>query len=226
MGAGNYSLPASTDSVLGGVKIGTGLTVDVGGVVSVVYGAVANTAVRGDDIRVLADQAAATASIRTIGAGALQAAAGNHTHPPQIDITGNANTATSLKTARAINGVSFDGSGDITVTATDSVAREPAISAGTVTQYWRGDKTWRDIYVDVRAATLTGLSVGTNAVVTAADTVLDALGKLQRQMSDVQPALDNRLQVSANLAEFSTEEAKTAARTNLGLDVIDGGTFY
>ena len=61
--------------------------------------------------------------------------------------------------------------------------KEPTIAAGTATQYWRGDKTWRDFFTDVRAATLTGLSTATNAVVAAADTVLAAIGKLQAQVS-------------------------------------------
>lgn len=34
------------------------------------------------------------------------------------------------------------------------------------------------------------------------------------------------LLTSARLAEFETEEAKAAARANLGLAVIDGGTFF
>lgn len=62
--------------------------------------------------------------------------------------------------------------------------KEPAIAAGATAQYWRGDKTWRDLFADVRAATLTGLSTATNAAIGAADTVLAALGKLQRQVSD------------------------------------------
>lgn len=57
------------------------------------------------------------------------------------------------------------------------------VTPGTTAQYWRGDKTWRDFFTDVRAATLTGLSTATNAVVAAADTVLDAIGKLQAQVS-------------------------------------------
>lgn len=61
--------------------------------------------------------------------------------------------------------------------------KEPTIAAGTATQYWRGDKTWRDFFTDVRAATLTGLSTATNAVVAATDTVLAAIGKLQAQVS-------------------------------------------
>jgi len=34
------------------------------------------------------------------------------------------------------------------------------------------------------------------------------------------------LLVTARLAEFDTEEAKADARTNIGLAVIDGGTFF
>lgn len=47
---------------------------------AVAYGSASGTAVQGNDARVVADQAAGTASIRTIGTGALQAAAGNHSH--------------------------------------------------------------------------------------------------------------------------------------------------
>ena len=41
----------------------------------------------------------------------------------QTSVSGNAGTATKLQTARAINGVPFDGTGPITINATDSVAR-------------------------------------------------------------------------------------------------------
>lgn len=63
---------------------------------------------------------------------------------------------------------------------------EPTVAAPGSTpaeKYWRGDKTWRDFFTDVRAATLTGLSTATNAVVAATDTVLAAIGKLQAQVS-------------------------------------------
>jgi len=40
-----------------------------------------------------------------------------------ISVTGNAATATNLATARSINGISFDGSADITINAVDSTAR-------------------------------------------------------------------------------------------------------
>ena len=64
--------------------------------------------------------------------------------------------------------------------------KEPVIAAPSsapTEKYWRGDKTWRDFFTDVRAATLTGLSTATNAAVTATDTVLAAIGKLQAQVS-------------------------------------------
>ena len=82
-----------------------------------------------------------------------------------VDNTADANKPVSTATQTALNG------------------KEPTIAAGTVTQYWRGDKTWRDFFTDVRAATLTGLSTATNAVVAATDTVLAAIGKLQAQVS-------------------------------------------
>lgn len=60
--------------------------------------------------------------------------------------------------------------------------REPTIAAGTTDQYWRGDKTWQDFFTSVRVATLTGLSTASSAIITAADTVLSAFGKLQEQI--------------------------------------------
>ena len=61
--------------------------------------------------------------------------------------------------------------------------REASIASGTTSQYWRGDKTWKDFATDVRNAALAGLSTATNALVAASDTVLSAVGKLQAQIS-------------------------------------------
>lgn len=63
------------------ITAGTGLTgggdLTANRTLAVSYGSAAGTAVQGNDARVTADQAAATASIRTLGTGSLQAAAGN-----------------------------------------------------------------------------------------------------------------------------------------------------
>ena len=55
------------------------------------------------------------------------------------DSVKNVLSATKFTTARTINGVSFDGTANITIA--DST-KEPSITAGTAAQYWRGDKTW------------------------------------------------------------------------------------
>ena len=51
-----------------------------------------------------------TASVGTSGS----VSRGDHVHPLQTTVSGNAGTATKLQTARTINGTSFDGSGNIT----------------------------------------------------------------------------------------------------------------
>lgn len=53
-------------------------------------------------------------------------------------------SATKLTTARAINGVNFDGTGNITIPTVDAT-KEPIIAAGNTAQYWRGDKSWQTL---------------------------------------------------------------------------------
>jgi hypothetical protein len=48
-----------------------------------------------------------------------------------------------------------------------------------------GALTWSDFVADVRSVVLVGLSLATGTAITAADTVLTALGKLQKQASDL-----------------------------------------
>lgn len=62
--------------------------------------------------------------------------------------------------------------------------KEPSITTDLVTKFWSGTKTWRDLATDVRAVVLTGLSTATNAVITATDSILVALGKLQAQITE------------------------------------------
>ena len=90
------------------------------------------------------------------------------------------------------------------------VGAEPAIPAGTAAQYWRGDKTWRDFATDVRAAVLTGLSTATSAFIAATDTVLQALGKLQAQISA------NKATSDAIQASFLTTISGTPITTTSG----------
>lgn len=108
--------------------------------------------------------------------------------------------------------------------ATTAIAgKEPSITPGTTAQYWRGDKSWRDFATDVRTAVLTGLSTATSAVISATDTVLGALGKLQAQIS----LKMNDASVAA-LAESNAVQSipsGTFQKVLLGTEVYDSG-FY
>lgn len=72
-------------------------------------------------------------------------------------------------------------------------AREIAIAAGTAGQFWNGTKTWSDFATSVRASALTGLSLVTGTAVTAADALLTAIGKLQKQITDLGTSKQNAL---------------------------------
>ena len=67
-------------------------------------------------------------------------------------------------------------------------AKQDAIAAGTTAQFWRGDKTWQDLAAAVCTAVLTGLSTVSAAAVSATDTVLAAIGKLQAQINGLSAA--------------------------------------
>lgn len=75
-------------------------------------------------------------------------------------------------------------------------AKENTITAGTTSQYWRGDKSWQTLdtsivpentnlyYTNARAvgSVLTGYTLGSNVSIAATDTILQALGKTQAQI--------------------------------------------
>jgi hypothetical protein len=81
-------------------------------------------------------------------------------------LTGNASTATALQTARNINGVSFDGTGNITITANTT----NALTAGTGLQLDSGTTfnggAARTISIDSSVVTLTGSQTLTNKTLT------------------------------------------------------------
>jgi hypothetical protein len=86
--------------VLAGAGLTGGGTLSADRTLAVAYGSGSGTAVQGNDARVTADQAAATASIRTLGTGAAQAAAGNHAH----DLSGYSLTSHNHDAAYSLTG--------------------------------------------------------------------------------------------------------------------------
>ena len=200
------------------------------------------------------------------------AARADHVHAAQTSVTGNAGSATKLETVRTINGVSFDGTANITISATDSTARiassEKGVPNGVATLDASGlvpstqlpsyvddvleyantagfpvtgetakiyvaldsNKVYRwsgSAYVEimsspgstdvvtegstnlyfkesrVRNTVLSGINFLTNATVTAADSVLSAFGKIQKQITD-------------HLANVSNPHSVTKAQVGLG----------
>lgn len=131
-----------------------------------------------------------------------------------VDNTSDANKPVSTATQTALDGKAAASHGhaiaDVTGLQSALDGKESTIAAGTVTQYWRGDKTWSDFFTDVRAATLTGLSTATNAVITATDTVLSALGKLQKQVSD------NLATLTSHTGNTSNPHGVTKVQVGLG----------
>jgi hypothetical protein len=89
-------------------------------------------------------------------------------------------------------------------------AKEPTITGSLVTEFWSGLKTWRSLAADVRAVVLTGLSLVTSSVISASDTVLSSLGKLQAQITTNLTTLTN------HTSNTSNPHATTKSQVGLG----------
>ena len=96
-------------------------------------------------------------------------------------------------------------------------AKEPTITAGTTAQFWRGDKSWQDLATAVRDVVLTGISFASSAAVTAADSILTAIGKLQAQNTAQDTAIA--------LKWFNNISATTYNKWLLTGFISDGITF-
>lgn len=93
--------------------------------------------------------------------------------------------------------------------------KENSIAAGATSQYWRGDKSWRDLATDVRATTLTGVVFTASSAIAAADTLLVALGKLQAQINTTNTNLttaNTNLQANVRATPLTGLSTATLAR--------------
>ena len=141
------------------------------------------------------------------------------------DAAKNVLSATKLTTPRTINGVSFDGSVNITIA--DST-KENSIAAGTTSQYWRGDKTWQALttanvpesgnlyFSNARsiASVLTGYT-STAGTIAATDSILSAINKLNGNDALKAPLASPTFTGTVTAPAFSgalTGNASTATR--------------
>ena len=99
----------------------------------------------------------------------------------QTTITGNAGSATILQTARNINGVSFNGSADITVTAAAGTLTGAILASGVTASSLTSLGTIASLVAttaDINGGTIDGTTVGATTPSTVAATTLSASGTI------------------------------------------------
>jgi len=129
-------------------------------------------------------------------------------------LSGNATTATTLQTARNINGVSFNGSTDITISANTP----NALTVGTGLQLDSGTtfngSTARTISIDSTVATLTGVQTFTNKTFTDNTTFFQDDG-------------DNTRKMQFQLSGITAGNTRTLTVPNAsGTITLDGNAFF
>ena len=148
------------------ISAGTGLTgggnLTADRTLTVAYGTGAGTAVQGNEARVTADQAVGTASIRTLGTGALQAAVGSHNHDAAYRAH---NQAARTQSVAANANIDVGAAGDLQVTVT----------AGTPTLTPTNGQNGRTCIVECLAS-------GASRTVNIAATVVLTTGVTSRQL--------------------------------------------
>jgi len=141
-------------------------------------------------------------------------------------LTGNASTATTLQTARNINGVSFNGSANITITANTTNAL--TIGTGLSGTSFNGSGAVT-IAIDSTVATLTGTQTFTNKTFTDNTTFfqddLDNTKKLQFQLSGIATATTRTLTVpNVSGTIVTTGDTATVTNTMLANSSVTVGT--
>ena len=127
------------------------------------------------------------------------------------DTTKNVLSATKLTTARTINNVPFDGSANITIT---DATKENSITAGTSTQYFRGDKTWQ---------TLGKIAVGLANVDNTADAAKNVLSatKLTTPRTINGTAFDGSANITINAVDGTARIPVSEKGTANGVATLD-----
>jgi hypothetical protein len=137
----------------------------------------------------------------------------------QTTITGNAGTATILQTARNINGVSFNGSADITVTAAAGTLTGATLASGVTASSLTSLGT-------ITSLTATALTVNDNTTLGSSNS--DTVNFNARVASDLNPSTDNTYDLGVTGHEWRNLNIDgTANIDSLVADTADinGGTI-
>ena len=139
----------------------------------------------------------------------------------QTTITGNAGTATTLETARNINGVSFNGSADITVTAAAGTLTGATLASGVTASSLTSLGTIASLVAttaDINGGTIDGTTIGA----TTPSTVAGTIGTFSSYVS----AVNDFFLTSTAQSTMTWAKTGTGARTALiYIDATDTG-FY
>lgn len=142
----------------------------------------------------------------------------------QTSVSGNAGTATALQTARNINGVAFDGTGNITINAVDSTARVPeSRTVSTTAPLSGGGNLSGNLTLGISAATS-----GAAGSMSAADKAkLDAItGTNTGDQSSIVGIGGTLAQFNAAISDANIPQASTDLTDSAGLvRLATGGTF-
>lgn len=104
-----------------------------------------------------------------------------------------------------------------TANSTDAQLRDRSTHTGTQLA-----NTISDFASTVLATVLTGLSTATNAVITSADNVLSALGKLQAQITSLGTSKENTITAGTTAQYFRGDKTfQTLDKTVVGLSNVD-----
>jgi hypothetical protein len=117
---------------------------------------------------------------------------------PVSTVFGRSGAVTATAGDYTASQITYSPAGNIAATtiqaALDEIDSEKQglITAGTTSQYFRGDKTFVDFGTDVRSTPLTTFAVGANSTILAADTTLAAFGKVQGQINATNTAVGGK----------------------------------
>lgn len=219
-GANAYTLPAATAQTLGGVKIGSNITLANGGVISInktnVTTALGYTPLESVD----------TSNFVTLSG--TQTIAGKKTFSDIIyfnqQIQGNALSASKLQTARQINGTDFNGSASIT-TSKWGISRNLTIGKTTKAVDGSNEVSWLTSEIADNATTTTDGWMSKEDKLALANLNSDFYGKEQVTVSVKKDGVAHSVQIDIKNKD-NDEVIATSTGNSLTTRIVYGVKYY
>lgn len=219
-GANAYTLPAATSQVLGGVKIGSNITLADGGIISInktnVTTALGYTPLESVD----------TSNFVTLSG--TQTIAGKKTFSDIIyfnqQIQGNALSASKLQTARQINGTDFNGSANIT-TSKWGTSRNLTIGKTTKAVDGSNEVSWLTSEIADNATTTTDGWMSKEDKLALANLNSEFYGKEQVTVSVKKDGVAHSVQIDIKNKD-NDEVIATSTGSSLTTRIIYGVKYY